>query len=365
MGSKTFTTTGSGTTAPAAGGLISEEEAAALLEKKAARPGEARPLDLVRLRLASGRLPLLETLHQSFVGIFGKALSALLKRELQVSLQRIETQKTADYFATLKLPTSLDVVAVKSLKGLALFVIDPGLIFVMVDSFYGGSGRGAQRDSQRPPTPAELRFAQLVLKQMFADLKQAWAPVAPLEFELIKHESDPAFVNIAAPGENLLVSRFLIELTGGTGSIDFVMPEAMFEPLRETIRLANGAARQEAGADWRPALSEHLQDAALEVCGVLAETRINLRELTGLKPGDIIPMDPPGPAALVIDGVPVYGGKFGISRGHNALKLTGPIYSAALAGGHSAALTGRPAATLTNRHSTVPTDRHSAARRST
>src|SRR5215510_6263774 len=101
-------TTDDGPVVPPEGSVISDEEAAALLERKGAKPGEARALDLAKLRIAHGRLPMLETLHQSFIAMHRTALSALLKRDVQVSLQKIETQKCADYFAALQAPASLD-----------------------------------------------------------------------------------------------------------------------------------------------------------------------------------------------------------------------------------------------------------------
>lgn len=304
--------------------VISDEEAAALLERKPHRAGDARPLDLAKLRVTRGKLPLLEVVNQAFAVAFGKSLGALLKRDLQVSLQRIETQKAADYFASVALPACLDVVSIKPLKGSSLISIDAALLSSLVDGYYGGTGRIASRDPERGLTPSELRFGQLLLKQMFADLKQAWAPVAPLEFEVLKHESNPTFVEIAAPGDGVIVNRFLVEIGAGAGAIDFLVPEAALAPLQSRM---NGVAESTGadGAHWRAVLSEHVKGIAIEVRCVMADTRMNLRELKALKPGDVIPVDAPGPATLLVGQVPVYSGKFGISRGRNALKLTAPI----------------------------------------
>src|SRR5262245_17308790 len=142
--------------------VVSDEEAAALLEQ--ARPGEPRALDLAKLRISHGRLPMLELLHQNFAALFAASLGNLLKRDVQVSLQKIETQRCSDYFAALAVPACLDLVNIRSLSGPSLISIDPALVYQMVESYYGGSGRG-QRDPERPLTPSELRFAQLVLKQ--------------------------------------------------------------------------------------------------------------------------------------------------------------------------------------------------------
>lgn len=317
--------TDEGPAVPPRGSVISDEEAAALLERKPGRPGEARPLDLAKLRITRGKLPMLEVVNQAFVATFAKAMTSLLKREVQISLQRIETQKAADYFASLSLPACLDVVAVRPLKGSTLFSIDTALLSSMVDTYYGGSGRTAHREPERALTPSELRFSQLLLKQMCADLKQAWVPIAPLEFEILKHESNPTFVDIAAAGDGLVVNRFLVELPGGAGTVDFVIPEAALAPLQSKMNGAGSGEPRGDGANWRALLSEHLKGTAVEVRCLMTETRMNLRDLKGLKPGDVIPVESPGPATLLVGQVPVYSGKFGISRGRNALKLTAPL----------------------------------------
>ncbi len=304
--------------------VISEEEAAALLER-ASHPGEARPLDLAKLRIVSGKLPVLETVNQSFAAAFAKSMTKLVKREVQATLQSIETHKAEDYFATLSMPACIDVVAAKPIQGQVLFCLDTTLLSALVDGYYGGPGRSIQRNPDQPLTPAELRFAQQVLKQMFADLKQAWVPLAPIELEVIKHESNPRLIEGVAPEEMLLVNRFLLELPGGTGTVDFVIPEKALDPLRDKMRGDAGAApRATSTVNWRAAMTEHLKNIEVQVRGVLAESRLNLRDLKGLKPGDVIPVPAPGPATLLVGRVPVYSGKFGISREHNALKLTAP-----------------------------------------
>jgi flagellar motor switch protein FliM len=269
---------------------------------------------LAKLRISSGRLPLLEVVHQAFVGSFTKTLSGLLKRELQVSLQRIETQKASDYFASISQPCCLDIVAAKPLKGSVLFCIDTALLSAMVDGYYGGLGRSVSRDAESTLRPSELRFAQSLLRQIFVDMKQAWTPIAPLEFSLVKHESSTTFIDAVAPTDNVIVNRFLIELPGCAGSIDFAIPESALETVRDKIRGAGSSPNADTGANWRAYFIEHLQDVAIDVRGLLAETRLNLRELKGLKPGDIIPVDSPGNATLCVDRVPVYNGKFGLSR---------------------------------------------------
>ena len=54
---------------------------------------------------------------------------------------------------------------------------------------------------------------------------------------------------------------------------------------------------------------------------MLAQAKISLGELVRLTPGDIIPIEPPQDVVLLAGDVPLHRGRFGVSQGHNALKI--------------------------------------------
>ncbi len=307
----------------AAKSVISNEEVSALLEKS---PGdEVKPYDLAGTqRITRGRLPALETIHETFARSFRVALFNLLQREPQVTFEGVRTQKAGDYLAAVTTPASLDICRLKPLPGNGLFVFDPTLVFLMVDTYFGGPGRNVERASDRGLTPTEVRFVHLVLRQAALDLAQAWTPVANIEVELVKHESNPLFASVAAPTDTVLVNRFNIELPAGGGALDLVMPAMMIEPLREVLT-AGIVARSGRDEAWGPTLSTHLRDANVEVRAVLTELEITIGDLKRLKPGDVLPIDAPREVTLFAGDQPLYAGKFGVSRGRNALKILAPL----------------------------------------
>ena len=303
--------------------LISDEEVNALLETNPT--GEVKPYDLVGTqRITRGRLPALETIHETFARSFRVALFNLLQREPQVTFEGIRTQKAGDYLAGITTPASLDICRIKPLPGNALLVFDTNLVFLMVDTYFGGPGRAFERASDHGLTPTEVRFVQVVLRQAAADLAHAWAPVAQVEVELVKHESNPLFASVAAPTDSVLVNRFNVELPSGGGALDLVMPSMMIDPVREVLT-AGIVARSSNHEAWGPMLAAHLADAALEVRAVLTEVEITLGELTSLKPGDVLPIDAPRDVTLYAGSEPLYAGKFGVSRARNALKILQPL----------------------------------------
>jgi flagellar motor switch protein FliM len=297
---------------------ISDEEVSALLEKNGA--DAVRPYDFAAQRINRMQLPLLEVVSKSFAERAGASLSTLLGRDATMQFTSLESAKSADLQAALPVPASLAVVRLKPLPGFAFVSVEPGLLLTLLDGFFGGSGR-ATVDPQAAIAPAAQRFLALMLRSFAADLTAAWAPVTPLELELVKQETNPRLVQLGAPLEALLVVKFTVEFGARSGRIDWLLPEVLLAPVREALAADGGQTTLRSQEAWAPALTAALQDAELETRAVLAQAQISLRELVRLSPGDIIPIEPPQQATLFAGNVPLYRGRFGVSQGRNALKI--------------------------------------------
>lgn len=313
---------------PAAGSAsISDEEVEALLDRAgpaAPARGEARPYDLGGTqRITRGRLPTLELLHEAFARQFRGHLGEMIKRDVQVTFEGVQPVRCLDYLSQLPAPACLEIARVKPLPGQSLVAVDPSLLYLMVDAFYGGAGRPATRDPERGLTPTEARFARLIAKQLAGDMTAAWEPVTALAFEFVKQERNAHFVDIAAPADTLLVNRFRVEINTGGGAIDFVLPAASIEPLRETLAANASVRHAPGGKPWAADFAGLLAGAQVEVRAVLAEAQITLGELVRLRPGDVIPIEAPREALLLAGDVPLYSVRFGVSRGRNAVTVSG------------------------------------------
>jgi len=297
---------------------ISDEEVSALLEKNSV--DAVRPYDFTAQRINRMQLPLLEVVCKSFAERAGASLSALLGRDASMQFTSLESAKSADLQAALPMPASLAVVRLKPLPGVAFVSVEPSLLLTLLDGFFGGSGR-ATTDPQAAIAPAAQRFLALMLRSFAADMTAAWAPVTPLEMEFVKQETNPRLVQLGAPLEPLLVVKFTVEFGARSGRIDWLLPEALLAPVRETLAADGGQTTLRKQEPWAPALTAALQDAVVDTRAILAQAQISLRELVRLSPGDIIPIEPPQQVTLFAGDVPLYRGRFGVSQGRNALKI--------------------------------------------
>jgi flagellar motor switch protein FliM len=284
--------------------------------------GKARDYDLAsNERIVRGRMPTLEMVNDRFARYLRTTIFSLLRRSAEISVGGVQTQKFSQYVHGLFLPTSLNLIRVRPLRGTGLVVFDPKLVFTLVDNFFGGEGRFYTKIEGRDFTPTERRVIQMLLSQVLKDLKEAWAMVADVEFEYLNSEMNPQFANIVSPTEVVVVNSFHVELEGGGGDIHLTLPYSMIEPLREQLSAGMQSDRKEVDDRWPVSLRNEIKSTVVELEATLVETEITVGELINMKPGDVIPIDLPRAVSACVDGVPVFTGQFGVSRGNNALKV--------------------------------------------
>jgi len=301
--------------------LIHGVDTGAVSTEPAAAPGEARSYDFNnQMRIVRGRMPTLEMINERFARLFRVSLYNLLRRSPEISVAPIAVKKFSEYVHTLHVPTNMNLVKMNPLRGTALIVLDPKLVFAVVDNFFGGTGRHAKIEG-REFTATEYRIIHLLLRNVFADLHEAWSHIAALEVEYLQSEINPHFANIVSPSEIVVVTSFHVELDGGGGELHVTMPYAMIEPLREVLDSGMASDRVEKDERWMVCLREEIEDAEIELSTLLGRTSITLAELVNLKPGDILSCDFTGKVMVLAEDVPVFRGSFGLSRGQLAIKF--------------------------------------------
>jgi flagellar motor switch protein FliM len=285
-------------------------------------PGEVRVFDIAtQVRLVRGRMPTLEMINDRFARQFRIGLFNMLRRTAEISVAPVRVQKFSEYTQNLHVPSSLNLIRLNPLRGTALLVLDATLVFAMVDNFFGGSGRYAKIEG-REFTMTEARIIQMVVRQAFADLTEAWNIVTNINLEYLNSEINPHFANIVSPSEVVVVTSFKVELEGGGGELHVTMPYAMIEPIRDQLDSGVQSDRMERNDSWTHALREEIEEAEVEIVPVLGKSSLSVGRLVDLKPGDIIPCDFDGHVTLYAEGVPVLRGSYGASRGQQAVKVT-------------------------------------------
>ncbi|MET0613244.1 flagellar motor switch protein FliM [Pseudomonas caspiana] len=314
--------------------LLSQDEIDALLHgvddglvqtENAAEPGSIKSYDLTSQdRIVRGRMPTLEMINERFARYTRISMFNLLRRSADVAVGGVQVMKFGEYVHSLYVPTSLNLVKLKPLRGTGLFILDAKLVFKLVDNFFGGDGRHAKIEG-REFTPTELRVVRMVLDQAFIDMKEAWQAIMEVNFEYINSEVNPAMANIVGPSEAVVVSTFHIELDGGGGDLHVTLPYSMIEPIREMLDAGFQSDLDDQDERWINALKQDVLDVAVPMSATVVRRQLLLRDILHMQPGDIIPVEMPDEMVMRANGVPSFKVKLGSHQGNLALQVIEPI----------------------------------------
>jgi flagellar motor switch protein FliM len=287
-----------------------------------AQVGEARPYDFAtQTRIVRGRMPTLEMINERLARQLRISIFGMLRRSPDVAVAPIALPKFAEYLPTLQVPTSLNLIRLNPLQGTALVILEPRLVFAVIDNFFGGNGRHVKIEG-REFTPTEMQIIHMLLKQVFDGMRDAWTPVMAIEPEYLNSEINPHFANIVTPTEIVVVSRFHIELEGGGGDIHVTIPYSMLEPIKDVLKAGMSSDRADKDERWAQTLRNELEETEVDLVTRLCQARVTLGELIDLKPGDVIPCDFDGQATVLSEGVPVFQGEVGQQRGRQVVRVS-------------------------------------------
>ncbi|SAK99414.1 flagellar motor switch protein FliM [Caballeronia temeraria] len=311
--------------------FMSQEEVDALLKgvtgeidqvSDESKPAGVRPYNIAtQERIVRGRMPGLEIINDRFARLMRVGIFNFMRRSAEISVGPVKVQKYSEFTRNLPIPTNLNLVHVKPLRGTSLFVFDPNLVFFVVDNLFGGDGRFHTRVEGREFTQTEQRIISKLLNLVFEHYATSWRSVKPLQFEYMRSEMHTQFANVATPNEIVIVTQFTIEFGSTGGTLHICMPYSMIEPIRDVLSSPIQGEALEVDRRWVRVLSQQVQSAEVELTVDLAEVRSSFEQLLSMKAGDVLPIDIPEHVVAKVDGVPVMECGYGIFNGQYALRV--------------------------------------------
>lgn len=284
--------------------------------------GEARDFDFNdKEHIIRGRLPTLEMINERFARYFRVSFFDMLRKTPEISVNGIEMMKFSEFLSSLPMPTSLSLIKVNPLRGTGLVVLDPNLVFILVDNFFGGNGSIGSEEGEREFTQTELRVIEKLVKICFTDLVKAWSAVMTVKFGYHMHEVNPQMANIVSPSEVIVVSSFQIELEGGGGDIKVIYPYSMLEPIRDILDAGVQSDRGDVDERWAILLKQELMHARIDIQALFVEKKIPVSDLLNFKAGDIIPIEMPEQVLVLAEDMPIIRGQYGEYQGNTAVKV--------------------------------------------
>jgi flagellar motor switch protein FliM len=239
-------------------------------------------------RIIRGNMPTLEIIHERAARSLRQSFYNLLRKSPEIENKALIPLKYSEWIKNLPLPASFTVMQMKGLRGNALFVLEPGLVFALIDSLFGGSGIKTRIEG-RDFSATEQQIIGRVIRILCDTFNAAWRPILPIEFSPIRHEVHPQFAQIATPSELVMTSSYSIELSDTfKGAIHICVPYSSYEPIRDMLSndLQNDSERDD--ERWHTVMKSHIASSNVEVKFEIARKKMLLSTVDNLAIGDII-----------------------------------------------------------------------------
>ncbi|UCE89724.1 MAG: FliM/FliN family flagellar motor switch protein [Pseudomonadota bacterium] len=324
--------------------LLTQDELDALLRgDSAGRAAESEPVTVSRRvrtydiangeRTAANAEAALQPVNRRFARMFQASLFGMLRCAVKVTAGSTRADNYGRYARNLQTSASINLVTAPSLRGAGLCVFDGELVSAVVENYFGGYGRLHTGVEGRERNLTELHVIDLMLGRTLRALTQAWRPVTPVQFEAAERSTGPCDPDLSISTETVAISTFHIELKGAEGELHLALPCPMLEPVRGYAALVNAPECGGEAQRAQPSMLTALGEAHVELCAFLAETRLSLAEVMGLKVGDILPI-PVSDAVTVKAGDSIlFHGTRGTARGQVVVTVSEATHAAGIATG--------------------------------
>ena len=276
-------------------------------------------------RIVRGRMPTYEIINERFARLLRIGLFNFMRRTVDIAVGPVKVIKFSEFVRNLVVPTNLNLVQMRPLRGTALLVFDPNLIFLIVDNLFGGDGRYHTRVEGRDFTQTEQRIIRRLLDVVFEEYEKSWKSVYPVKFEYVRSEMNPQFATIATPNEVVVAVTFDIDMGNQGGELHVCIPYSMIEPIRDTLYSALQGDHLEVDKRWIKLMSKQVQLAEVELIANLGHTKVTFEQILSMQAGDIIPLEIPKTITVNVDGIPVMDCHYGIMNGQYALRVNAMI----------------------------------------
>ena len=307
--------------------FLSDDEVESLLQGVAVEdeappePG-VRAFDLATAqRIVRPRMPALDGIGERFARLLRLALFTFLRRSPEITVGPTRFVKHGDFLRELVSPANLNVVKLSPLPGQGLVVLEPTLVFLIVDTLFGGDGRFRARVEAREFTATELRIVQRFLQIVLEEYRKAWQPVHALKLEYVRSEMHAPFAHVAAANDVMAVASFSIEFGAGGGALHLVLPCAALDLVRDVLAHPDPAEATAPDQRWTHRLSQQVQSAEVTLIATLATATVKVRDLLALNVGDVLAVEIPGTIEAAVDGVPILDCTYGVRNGQYALRI--------------------------------------------
>jgi flagellar motor switch protein FliM len=262
----------------------------------------------------------LDAMHMQFVGQWRQSMSTLVPAEIKILAGDME-MKTYEAFV-LEAPSFADiqVFEIDALQTLCAWSFDARWVTAAVDCLFGGAGIIPIKERSGKLTHIELGIRQRLLATMATAYEAAWQAAYPIRLQTLRQEQQLSSLRLTSHKDVVLHAQFAIHFNLLELRVDLCLPKRALD-WQTPSASAKSSETSGQPAGWSRSLQHQLYAKPVESVAVLCEKELSVAQLLSLSLGQVLPIDLSAPVRLMVDGVNMLSGRYGVRNGHYALKV--------------------------------------------
>jgi flagellar motor switch protein FliM len=254
-------------------------------------------------KFSNNQLQTLRTLHENFTRLLNNSLSVYLRTRVEATIVSIEQISYGDFIASIGIPSILSIYSMDPLPGSGVVQVDLNLVFSIIDRLLGGPGWFPSK--LRDLTDIERTLMQRFMARMLNSYRESWNYLLTLSLKIEALDSNPQFIPRIIPLDQI-VAYVSMELKVGdmAGVMNFCLPYLVMQSIgpqltdfqwSPTVVAGRGMTEEDIAQ-----LTRSVERAGVDLEVELGKTSVSLRELVGLRPGDVVVFDKPTSEPLAV-----------------------------------------------------------------
>jgi flagellar motor switch protein FliM len=262
----------------------------------------------------------LDAMHMQFVAHWRQSMSTLVPAEIKILAGDMEL-KTYEAFV-LEAPSFADiqVFEIDALQTLCAWSFDSRWVAAAVDCLFGGAGIIPIKERTGKLTHIELGIRQRLLETLATAYEAAWQTAYPIRLQTLRQEQQLSSLRLTSHKDTVLHAQFAIHFNLLELRVDLCLPKRALDWQTPS---ASSKSSEDSGqpAGWGRSLQHQLYAKPVDSVAVLCEKELSVAQLLSLSLGQVLPIDLSAPVRLMVDGVNMLSGRYGVRNGHYALKV--------------------------------------------
>lgn len=303
-----------------------EQEGASSQSALVQAPKRVRSYDFRRPdKFSKDQIRTLQMIHENFIRPLQTYFAGRFRTMVQMVVGSVDQNTYAEFIRAVSNPSVICPFTMAPLPGTCVLDINPVIAFPMIDRLFGGPG-GAMPQT-RPLTEIESAVMQGVIRGTLDAYGEAWKNVYDLRLTPGGIETNPMFVQVAAPGEIVITVAIDVRVGEHVGVITLCLPHLTLEPILDRLSAHNWFKTQ--SREVRPADLAAIQmtvgEARVPVKAELGRAELTVGEILDLNVGDVVLLETrkQDPTIVYIGDQAKFTGKPCRVHGHLAVEITG------------------------------------------